>query len=55
MMLVTERPAYLRRPVGFATYDPVKDIAPVTLIGTYPRHHAVGDNSPFKSVSDYIA
>jgi tripartite-type tricarboxylate transporter receptor subunit TctC len=36
-------------------YDPAADLAPVTLIGTYPNMLAVPNASPVQSVRDYIA
>jgi len=36
-------------------YDPATDLAPVTLVGTYPNMLAVPNASPVKSVRDYIA
>src|SRR5258708_19224325 len=36
-------------------YDPEADLAPVTLIGTYPNVLAVPNASPWQSVGDLIA
>jgi hypothetical protein len=36
-------------------YDPVKNFAPVTLIGTLPNVLVVNANSPYRSVADVIA
>ena len=36
-------------------YDPDADLAPVTLVGTYPNLLAVPNFSPWKSVQDLIA
>jgi tripartite-type tricarboxylate transporter receptor subunit TctC len=36
-------------------YDPEADLAPVTLVGTYPNLLAVPNFSPWKSVQDLIA
>jgi tripartite-type tricarboxylate transporter receptor subunit TctC len=36
-------------------YDPAADLAPVTLLGTYPNLLAVPNASPVKSVGDFIA
>jgi tripartite-type tricarboxylate transporter receptor subunit TctC len=37
------------------TFDPVADLAPVSLIGTYPNIIAVANNSPFNKLEDFIA
>ena len=37
------------------SYDPEADLAPVTLVGTYPNLLAVPNFSPWKSVQDLIA
>ena len=36
------------------SYDPIKDLAPVALVGTTPMVLLVGDGSPFKSLTDVI-
>lgn len=36
-------------------YDPESDLAPVTLVGTYPNIVAVPNSSPWQSVRDLIA
>jgi tripartite-type tricarboxylate transporter receptor subunit TctC len=36
-------------------YDPESDLAPVTLVGTYPNILAVPNSSPWQSVRDLIA
>jgi tripartite-type tricarboxylate transporter receptor subunit TctC len=36
-------------------YDPEADLAPVTLVGTYPNLLAVPNSSPWRSVRDLIA
>jgi len=36
-------------------YDPESDLAPVTLVGTYPNILAVPNSSPWQSVADLIA
>ena len=36
-------------------YDPEADLAPVTLVGTYPNVLAVPNSSPWQSVGDLIA
>ncbi len=36
-------------------YDPEADLAPVTLVGTYPNIVAVPNSSPWRSVHDLIA
>jgi tripartite-type tricarboxylate transporter receptor subunit TctC len=40
---------------GTLAYDPVADLAPVTLIGSFPNILVVPNSSPVKSVSDLIA
>jgi tripartite-type tricarboxylate transporter receptor subunit TctC len=37
------------------TYDPVADLAPVSLLGTYPQVIAVPNSSPIKTLADFIA
>jgi tripartite-type tricarboxylate transporter receptor subunit TctC len=37
------------------TFDPVADLAPISLIGTYPNIIAVANNSPFNKLEDFIA
>jgi tripartite-type tricarboxylate transporter receptor subunit TctC len=37
------------------TFDPVADLAPVSLVGTYPDIVAVANNSQFKTLEDFIA
>ena len=37
------------------TFDPVADLAPVSLIGTYPNIIAVANNSQFNKLEDFIA
>ena len=37
------------------TFNPATDFAPVSLIGTYPDIIAVGNNSNFKTLQDFIA
>jgi len=37
------------------TFNPAADFAPVSLIGTYPDIIAVGNNSEFKTLQDFIA
>jgi tripartite-type tricarboxylate transporter receptor subunit TctC len=41
--------------LGALTYDPVADLAPVSLIGKFPVILSVSNNSPMKSVADFIA
>ena len=36
-------------------YDPESDLAPVTLVGTYPNILAVPNSSPWQSVADLVA
>jgi tripartite-type tricarboxylate transporter receptor subunit TctC len=37
------------------TFDPVADLSPISLIGTYPNIIAVADNSQFNKLEDFIA
>jgi tripartite-type tricarboxylate transporter receptor subunit TctC len=37
------------------TFDPVADLSPVSLIGTYPNIIAVANNSQFNKLGDFIA
>ena len=37
------------------TFDPVADLAPVSLVGTYPDIIAVANNSQFNKLEDFIA
>ncbi len=37
------------------TFDPVADLSPVSLIGTYPNIIAVANNSQFNKLEDFIA
>jgi tripartite-type tricarboxylate transporter receptor subunit TctC len=37
------------------TFDPVADLAPVSVIGTYPNIIAVANNSQFNKLEDFIA
>lgn len=54
MVLAVVAPAVYGFLLGSLTYDPVHDLDPVTLIGTYPSILAVGNSSPMKSVQDFI-
>ncbi|MBV9346502.1 MAG: tripartite tricarboxylate transporter substrate binding protein [Pseudolabrys sp.] len=38
-----------------ANYDPMKDLAPISFLGTYPNLVVVPQNSPFKTLQDYLA
>lgn len=38
-----------------ATYDPMKDLAPISFLGTYPNLVVVPKDSPFKTLQDYLA
>jgi len=40
---------------GSLAYDPVADLAPITLIGTFPNILVVPNASPVKSVSELVA
>jgi tripartite-type tricarboxylate transporter receptor subunit TctC len=37
------------------TFDPVADLAPISLIGTYPNIIAVANNSQFNKLEDFVA
>src|ERR1700721_2458313 len=37
------------------TFNPATDFAPVSLVGTYPDIIAVGNNSNFQTLQDFIA
>ncbi len=37
------------------TFDPVADLSPISLIGTYPNIIAVANNSQFNKLEDFIA
>lgn len=37
------------------TFDPVADLAPVSLVGTYPNIIVVPNSSPFKTLEQFIA
>ena len=54
MVLAITAPAIYGFLLGSLTYNPVVDLAPVTLIGTYPCILAVSNSSPIKSVQEYI-
>jgi tripartite-type tricarboxylate transporter receptor subunit TctC len=55
MVLATGAPAIYGFLLGALNYDPVADLAPVTLIGTYPNMLVVSNASPMKSFGDYLA
>jgi tripartite-type tricarboxylate transporter receptor subunit TctC len=55
LLLVATAPPIHRFLLGSLSYDPVEDLAPVTLVGTYPSILAVSNSSPFESVKEYIA
>jgi tripartite-type tricarboxylate transporter receptor subunit TctC len=48
-------PAIYGLLLGSLNYDPLTDLAPVSLIGTYPNILAVSSSSPFHSVGEYVA
>jgi tripartite-type tricarboxylate transporter receptor subunit TctC len=54
MVLAVIAPAIYGFLLGSLTYDPNRDLAPVTLIDTYPNILAVSNSSPIKSVQEYI-
>ena len=49
--------AYVVNPSMFAasTYDPLKDLIPITVIGASPNVFVVAGNSPHKSMKDLLA
>jgi tripartite-type tricarboxylate transporter receptor subunit TctC len=53
--LVVTAPAVYGFLLGSLSYDPEADLAPVSLVGTYPIMLVVSNASPIKSVRDYIA
>jgi tripartite-type tricarboxylate transporter receptor subunit TctC len=55
MLLAVTAPAVYRFLLGSLSYDPEADLAPVSLVGTYPHVLVVPNSSPFKSVGDFIA
>jgi tripartite-type tricarboxylate transporter receptor subunit TctC len=55
MVLATGAPAIYGFLLGVLNYDPVADLMPVTLIGTYPNMLIVSNASPMKSFGDYLA
>jgi tripartite-type tricarboxylate transporter receptor subunit TctC len=48
-------PAIYGLLLGSLNYDPLTDLAPVSLIGTYPNILAVSNSSPFHSIGEYVA
>ena len=54
MALAITAPAIYGFLLGSLSYDPIIDLAPVTLIGTYPTILAVSNSSLIKSVQEYI-
>jgi tripartite-type tricarboxylate transporter receptor subunit TctC len=55
MALATGAPAIYGFLLGSLGYDPIADLGPVSLVGTYPNLMAVSNASPVNSVQDYIA
>ena len=55
MGLATGAPAIYGFLLGTLGYDPVADLAPVSLVGTYPNLMVVSNASPVKSVEEYVA
>jgi tripartite-type tricarboxylate transporter receptor subunit TctC len=47
----------LVQPLLFSTltFDPAADLAPVSLVGTYPNIIVVPDSSPFQKLEEFIA
>jgi tripartite-type tricarboxylate transporter receptor subunit TctC len=44
-------PTLYKKTLG---YDPLKDLAPITLVGTSPNVLVVPDNSPAKNLQDFV-
>jgi tripartite-type tricarboxylate transporter receptor subunit TctC len=55
MGLATGAPSIYGFLLGALGYDPVADLAPVSLVGTYPNLMVVSNASPVKSVEEYVA
>jgi tripartite-type tricarboxylate transporter receptor subunit TctC len=55
MGLATGAPAIYGFLLGALGYDPIADLAPVSMVGTYPNLMVVSNASPMKSVGEYIA
>jgi tripartite-type tricarboxylate transporter receptor subunit TctC len=55
MVLATGAPAIYGFFLGSLSYNPETDLAPVTLIGTYPIMLVVANTSSVKTVQDYIS
>ena len=55
MALATVAPPIYGFLLGSLGYDPLADLAPVSLLGKYPTILTVSNASPIKSVRDYIA
>jgi tripartite-type tricarboxylate transporter receptor subunit TctC len=54
MALATGAPAIYGFLLGALGYDPIVDLSPVSLVGTYPNLMVVSNASPLKSVQEYI-
>jgi tripartite-type tricarboxylate transporter receptor subunit TctC len=55
MVLVTTAPGINSFLFSSLTFDPVKDFAPVTLVGVFPYLLVVSTASPVKSLQEFIA
>ena len=55
MLLVTVAPPIYGLMLGSLSYDPVVDLAPVSMIGKYPVLLTVANATPWKSLADFIA
>jgi tripartite-type tricarboxylate transporter receptor subunit TctC len=55
MVLTTGAPAIYGFLLSSIGYDPVADLAPVSLMGVYPNIVVVSNSSPIKSVQEFIA
>jgi tripartite-type tricarboxylate transporter receptor subunit TctC len=55
IVLTTGAPAIYGFLLASLNYDPVADLAPVTLVGVYPNILVVANSSPIRSVQEFIA
>ncbi len=54
LALATGAPAIYGFLLGSLGYDPISDLGPVSLVGTYPNLMVVSNASPVKSVQEYV-
>jgi tripartite-type tricarboxylate transporter receptor subunit TctC len=55
IVLAVNAPSIYGFLFGTLNYDPVADLAPLSLIGTYPHIMVTSNAGPFKSLGDFIA